>query len=115
MKQFLEEISAIQGQEIFTSYMFFSNVTPAKSIRLVLSSISFKLAVENTARKRGSLDILADYKSICAEIIMYDNLRRLWRNYCASEPYAARFSFIEVADNVLSVGEYLSRISLSDN
>ena len=80
-----------------------------------INPISFKLAVENTARKRGSLDILADYKSICAEIIMDDNLRRLWRNYCASEPYAARFSFVEVADNVLSVGEYLSRISLSDN
>jgi len=37
MKQFLEEISAIQGQEIFTIYTFFSNVTLIESIRLVLN------------------------------------------------------------------------------
>ena len=79
-----------------------------------INPISFKLAVENTAQKRGSLNILANYKSVCAEIIADDNLRILWQNYCVAEPYAARFSFIDIADNVLSVGKYLSRIRLSD-
>ena len=74
----------------------------------------FKMAVEHTARKRDSLELMADYEKICSEIKSEEALSNDWSNYIADETYAARLSFDEVVDNTLEVGNYLKNISDTD-
>lgn len=73
----------------------------------------FKLAVEHTARKRNSLELMANYEAICAEIKDEPYLANSWRNYTTSETYATHLSFDDVVQNVLKVGNYLEKISES--
>ena len=71
----------------------------------------FKLAVERTAKKRGSLKLLDNYKAICTEVKAQESLANDWINYIAEEKYAARLSFDEVVDNAIVVGNYLNDTS----
>lgn len=71
----------------------------------------FKMAVEHTAKKRGSLEIMPNYESICEEIIDQDSLASDWSNYVTAETYAARLTFNEVVQNAIDVGNYLRNIS----
>jgi len=70
----------------------------------------FKLAVEHTAKKRESFDLLKQYESICADVKAEESLANDWSNYIADETYAARLSFDEVVDNAVVVGKYLENI-----
>ena len=70
----------------------------------------FRLAVEHTAKKRGSFDLLKKYESICADVKAEESLANDWSNYTADETYAARLSFDEVVDNAVVVGKYLENI-----
>ena len=70
----------------------------------------FRLAVEHTAKKRGSFDLLKKYESICADVKAEESLVNDWSNYIADETYAARLSFDEVVDNAVVVGKYLENI-----
>ena len=70
----------------------------------------FRLAVEHTAKKRGSFDLLKKYESICADVKAEESLANDWSNYTTDETYAARLSFDEVVDNAVVVGKYLENI-----
>ena len=41
----------------------------------------FRLAVEHTAKKRGSFDLLKKYESICADVKAEESLANDWSNY----------------------------------
>lgn len=69
----------------------------------------FKLAVENTARKRGSLDELEEWAEICEEIKQEPALERLWINYQNENHYASAISFKDVVENLIEVGKCLNR------
>ncbi len=70
----------------------------------------FKIAVENTAKKRGSIEIMPHYESICEEVKDQDSLVSDWSNYITAEAYAARLTFNEVVQNAIEVGNYLKNI-----
>ena len=70
----------------------------------------FKMAIEHTAKKRGSLEIMPNYESICEEVNAQDSLASDWGNYIAAETYAARLTFNEVVQNAIEVGNYLKNI-----
>ena len=65
-------------------------------------------AVEHTARKRGSLEVLSEWEEILRDIREEEALRILWRNYIADNPYAAGLSFDEVTDAVGIIGRMLT-------
>ena len=63
-----------------------------------------KLAVEHTARKRGSLADMADWKGIVQDIREETALQQIWNNYVRDNAYAAGLSFDVVVDTVEAVG-----------
>lgn len=69
----------------------------------------FKLAVEKTAGKRGSLAEMNEWEEICEEIREEPVLERLWRNYQNENAYAATISFEEVIENLVEVGKCLNK------
>lgn len=68
----------------------------------------FKMAVENTARKRGSMEEIAEWIEICEEIKQESALEKLWINYQKENQYATDISFIDVVENLIEVGTYLN-------
>lgn len=58
----------------------------------------FKLAVENTARKRGSLEEMAEWMEICEDIKKEPALERLWNNYRRGNQYASDINFEDVVE-----------------
>ncbi len=67
-----------------------------------------KLAVEHTARKRGSLELLAEWEEILADIREEEALKNLWKNYTADNPYVGGLTFDDVADAVGIIGKMIS-------
>ncbi|MBR0087986.1 MAG: nucleotidyl transferase AbiEii/AbiGii toxin family protein [Lachnospiraceae bacterium] len=67
-----------------------------------------KLAVEHTAGKRGSLELLAEWEEILMDIREGEALKNLWRNYIADNPYAAGVTFEDVTDVVGIIGGMLT-------
>lgn len=70
----------------------------------------FSLAVNHTASKRGSTEMLKEYEEICEELRSEDALHKLWSNYIDENAYAAHLKFEDVVDNVLKVGKYLEGV-----
>ncbi len=70
----------------------------------------FKIAVEHTAKKRNSIELMGKYEAICKEIRNEESLASDWHNYVSNETYAAHLSFDDVVQNVLEVGNYLNNI-----
>ena len=66
-----------------------------------------KLAVEHTARKRGSLELLTEWEEILQDIREEDALKRLWQNYIRDNLYAAELTFNDVVDVVGIIGKML--------
>ena len=66
-----------------------------------------KLAVEHTARKRGSLELLTEWEEILQDIREEDVLKRLWQNYIRDNLYAAELTFNDVVDVVGIIGKML--------
>ena len=67
-----------------------------------------KLAVEHTASKRGSLELLAEWEEILSDIRGEEALKNLWRNYIADNPYAGELTFENVTDVVGIIGGMLA-------
>ncbi len=68
----------------------------------------FKLAVDNTAKKRGSLEEMSEWKEICDDIKQEIALERLWNNYRNDNQYASDISFEDVVNNLIEVGTSLN-------
>lgn len=68
----------------------------------------FKVAVENTAKKRGSLAEMAEWMEICEDIKQEPALEKLWNNYRKDHQYASYISFEDVVNNLIDVGNELN-------
>jgi predicted nucleotidyltransferase component of viral defense system len=66
-----------------------------------------KEAVIHTARKRGSLDDLQDWKEIVQDIRSEPALQQLWTNYIQDNRFASQLTFSEVVDTVETIGNLL--------
>ncbi len=67
-----------------------------------------KLAVEHTAKKRGSFEMMAEYEEIIDDIRAETALWNLWNNYCEENKYASGLSFNEVIDAVYAIGKLIN-------
>lgn len=65
-------------------------------------------AVGNTAKHRGSLELLTDWQEICEDIRKEKSIERLWINYQNENYYAADISFEAVTNNIMEVAHYLN-------
>ena len=59
-----------------------------------------KTAVLHTARKRGSLEEINDWKEVLHDIREEPILNQLWKNYTSENSYASKLAFSEVLDTV---------------
>ena len=64
-----------------------------------------KMAVTHTASKRGSLEVISEFATICEELRNEEALHRLWNNYAEENSYASHMKYEDIVDNVLEVGE----------
>lgn len=62
-----------------------------------------KSALEETAKKRGSVTVLTQYKSIVDSIRNSPNIKDFWLNYQKDFNYASDISFDETCDMVLRI------------
>ena len=67
-----------------------------------------RLAVEHTAKKRGSMQDMHDWKEIIKDIRTEQQLSHLWEKYCEENQYAAGITFNEVVDTVDKVAQRLN-------
>jgi len=66
-----------------------------------------KVALEETAKKRGSLSVLERYESILADIQKDSGMQNFWANYQKEYDYAKDISFKETCDAVLFILEHM--------
>ena len=64
---------------------------------------TLRRALEQTAEKRGSSAVLADYPAILKEICESDALRKLWEKYSREYAYAKDISFADVCGTVRTI------------
>lgn len=62
-----------------------------------------KSALEETAKKRGSLSVLGRYKSIIESIRKDSGMQNFWTNYKKEFDYAKDISFEETCDAIISI------------
>ena len=67
-----------------------------------------KDAVEHTARKRGSLELLFEWKEIIQDIREEKALQKLWTNYVEENFYASKLTFEAVVDVVSEIGKIIN-------
>ena len=72
-----------------------------------ISTPTLKKAIENTALRRGSSNILADYESIVYELMDSDYQKRLWENYQNENSYAKGIQFNDALETVKIIGDLL--------
>ena len=69
---------------------------------------SLKTAVLHTARKRGSLEEINDWKEVLHDIREEPILNQLWKNYTSENSYASKLAFSEVLDTVDEIASGLN-------
>ena len=69
---------------------------------------TLKLAVEHTARKRNSLQLMNEWEEIITDIRNDDTLRILWTNYITENTYASDLSFDDVVGAVEEIGNLIN-------
>lgn len=67
-----------------------------------------KAALDATSKKRGTSEILRDYKNIIAVVKKSDVMNSQWRTYQKNFEYAADISFDEVCDAVMHMMDMYS-------
>lgn len=66
-----------------------------------------KMAIEHTAVKRESMDMLKDWKDIMRDMREETALYSLWRNYAAENSYAEGLEFHVLLDTVEEIAELI--------
>ncbi|MBK5262585.1 MAG: nucleotidyl transferase AbiEii/AbiGii toxin family protein, partial [Peptostreptococcaceae bacterium] len=95
-------IGTTRARDFYDLYILF------KSRSLEIQKNDFIRAVENTAKKRGSLDIISEWQEICQEIREEPALEKIWINYQKDNQYATDISFEDVTNNLIEVAQYLN-------
>ena len=69
-----------------------------------------KEAIERTSNRRGSQDIMKDYKEIIEDIIEESYLRSLWEVYLGENKYIRDLTFDKVIDVVTIISNRVSEL-----
>lgn len=101
-------IGTTRARDFYDLYVLFKS--RFEEIRMPI----FKMAVENTARKRGSLEEMDEWMEICEDIKQEPVLEKLWINYQNENQYAADISFDDVVNNLVEVGNSLNHENAKD-
>jgi len=72
-----------------------------------ISTPTLKKAIENTALRRRSSNILADYESVVYELMDSEYQKRLWENYQNENSYAKGIQFNDALETVKIIGDLL--------
>lgn len=67
-----------------------------------------KLAVEHTAQKRDSLELMSEWEEIVHDIREEPALHQLWQNYITEHSYAIGLSFSEVVDTIEEIAKQIN-------
>lgn len=70
---------------------------------------SLKEALEQTTRKRGSTEIVKQYKSVIQIVRESDAMQKRWNNYASKFDYTSGINFSDTCDAVMNIMEQLSR------
>lgn len=95
-------IGTTRARDFYDLYILYK--THHDQIRLPV----LKLAVDHTASKRGSSELMLEWKEIIDDIRTENALENLWKNYIESNKYAAGLSFDEVVDAVYEIGKLVN-------
>lgn len=95
-------IGTTRARDFYDLYILF------RSRFLEINQNDFLCAVRNTARNRGTMEILLDWKEICEDISKEEPLKNLWINYQNEYQYATGISFEDVVDNLLAIAQFLN-------
>ena len=71
---------------------------------------TLKNALEETAKKRGSLMVLGRYESIIADIRKNSGMMNFWSNYQNQFDYAKNIRFEETCDMVLKIMDHITSL-----
>lgn len=94
-------IGTTRVRDFYDLYVLF------RSRKNEISREVLRLAVNHTAEKRDSLEILNEYVEVCNELLNEEAVHKLWLNYIKENTYAAHLGYVDVVNNVLEVGKYL--------
>lgn len=65
--------------------------------------LTLKLALERTASKRGTSDVLDSYRETMEDIFSFDPIREQWKDYQIKNEYARDLSFDDVYEATLNL------------
>lgn len=94
-------IGTTRVRDFYDLYVLF------RSRKNEISREVLRLAVNHTAEKRDSLEMLNEYVEVCNELLNEEAVHKLWLNYIKENTYAAHLGYVDVVNNVLEVGKYL--------
>lgn len=67
-----------------------------------------KLALERTSAKRGSIDVIRQWKTIIPKIESSEFLRSNWEKYCRTNAFADGISYVQICESVKKLMEFIS-------
>ena len=94
-------IANTRARDFYDLYKFF------RLYKNRLDKNVLKAALNNTARKRNSLDEINDADEIITEISQEKYLESLWDNYSSKNHYAQNISFSDIVQNLREIADYL--------
>lgn len=94
-------IGSTRARDYYDLYILF--YTHQKQIHIEW----LKQAVEYTAEKRCSTELLKDYVQICEKIVADRYQREMWENYVKINPYAQGITFDETVTKLLEVAKLI--------
>lgn len=97
-------IGTTRARDFYDLYILF------KSRISEIKKLDFRNAVENTAKKRGSTEVIDEWQEICEEIRMEPAIENLWVNYQKENQYASDISFEAVVSNLVDVALYINSL-----
>ncbi|MBQ9813069.1 MAG: nucleotidyl transferase AbiEii/AbiGii toxin family protein [Thermoguttaceae bacterium] len=75
---------------------------------------TLKQALERTANKRGSRDVMDDYLNVVEEIQSSEQLQNFWKKYQRDFDYAKAFTFNDVCDSVRRIMDDLAALGTNE-
>jgi predicted nucleotidyltransferase component of viral defense system len=94
-------IGTSRARDFYDLYMFYHLYEDSIDAEVL------KLAVLKTARKRGSLELMSEWKEIIDDMKEDSTLKALWNNYCENNIYASEISYEKVMEMIFKVSKLL--------
>jgi hypothetical protein len=94
-------IGTSRARDFYDLYMFYYLYEESIDMEVL------KLAVLKTARKRGSLELMSEWKEIIDDMKEDSTLKALWNNYCENNIYASEISYEKVMKMIFKVSKLL--------